>query len=260
MKLLIGNTGLIGSTLKEKIKFDLEFNSSNMNKFESSVVDSCDLYLACLPATKWIVNKNILKDLNNINQIINQLSTKKYNNIYLFSTIDIYSFCDLQANEDNHPIIKNLNYGINRFLFERMVDELLKYNNLKIFRLPALFNKNIKKNILFDLLNNNNIDKININSYFQWYNLDNLATDIYKYNNEYKTEKIFNLFPEPLSTEEIVKFFPYFKNKFKFSDNKIIYDYKTKYNKNGYIKLKEQVLSEIETFINETRDKSISMG
>ena len=33
MKILIGNTGLVGTTLKETIKFDYEFNSKNLNEF-----------------------------------------------------------------------------------------------------------------------------------------------------------------------------------------------------------------------------------
>jgi hypothetical protein len=32
MKLLVGNTGLIGTTLKDNIKFDYEFNSKNLEE------------------------------------------------------------------------------------------------------------------------------------------------------------------------------------------------------------------------------------
>ena len=33
MKILIGSTGLVGTTLKETIDFDYEFNSKNIDEF-----------------------------------------------------------------------------------------------------------------------------------------------------------------------------------------------------------------------------------
>jgi len=59
MKILVGNTGLVGQTLKEYQKFDIEFNSKNINDFEKLVPDNCEIWLSCLPATKWMVNKNL---------------------------------------------------------------------------------------------------------------------------------------------------------------------------------------------------------
>ena len=129
-----------------------------------------------------------------------------------------------------------------------------------MFRLPALFNKNIKKNILFDLINNNQIEKININSKFQWYNLDNLADDIEKYSLNHNEEKIFNLFTEPLETKYIIELFPKHIDKIKNFGKRIEYDFTTKYDKNKYIKNKETVLSEIEKFINETSSQPFSLG
>jgi hypothetical protein len=42
--------------------------------------------------------------------------------------------------------------------------------------LPALFGKHIKKNIIYDLLNENEIHNINYNSLYQWYNLSGIVT------------------------------------------------------------------------------------
>jgi len=50
MKILIGNTGLVGQTLKESINFDFEYNSKSIHSY--SPPDGCDLYLSCLPSTK----------------------------------------------------------------------------------------------------------------------------------------------------------------------------------------------------------------
>ena len=74
MKILIGNTGLIGTTLKKSISFDFEFNSKNISEY--NVPDDCDLYLSCLPATKWLVNKDPYTDLKNAQAIIDIINLK----------------------------------------------------------------------------------------------------------------------------------------------------------------------------------------
>ena len=251
MKILVGYTGLLGKTLCEHINFDLKFNSKNIESFNNLVSGSDnELYLTCLPATKWMVKKDTEKDINNIFNIFNILKTKNYKKIFLFSTIDVYNDSPIHSDENYHPNISKLNYGNNRRLFELMVKEYLKFDDLKIFRLPSLFSKNIKKNILFDLLTNNNIEQINSNSSYQWYNLDNLYKDIYEYSSKYPEEVEFNLFPEPIETEVLLSFFENSKHKVNYGD-KIIYDFKTKFTENGYIMNKEQILKEIKNFINE---------
>jgi nucleoside-diphosphate-sugar epimerase len=252
MKILVGNTGLIGTTLTETMKFDLMFNSKNINKFNKLVdEDGYELYLSCLPATKWMVNKNLPSDLDNIQNIINILRKQKYSKIVLFSTIDVYNDSPLDVNEDYKPNFGNLSYGNNRYLFELMVKECLEFDDLKVFRLPALFNRHIKKNVLFDLINNNNVDQINSNSMFQWYNLDNLYNDIIKYSSEFPHETTFNLFTEPVETIDIVSLFENAKDLVKHNNIKISYDYTTKYHNSGYIKTKDEVLIEIKKFIDE---------
>lgn len=252
MKIIIGNTGLVGTTLCESINFDLKFNSSNLENFPNIVEDGSELYLTCLPATKWMVNKNVTGDFDNLINILNVIKQKKYSKVILISTIDVYNNSPLKSNEDNLPLIQSLNYGNNRYLFEVLCKDYLITDEFKIFRLPALFNRHIKKNVLFDLINNNNVEQINSNSMFQWYNLNNLSNDIIRYINEFPEENTFNLFPEPIDSLEIVNLFPHLQNKVSFSENKITYDFTTKFSNNGYISTKEDILTEIKEFINET--------
>lgn len=251
MKIIVGNTGLVGTTLCESIDFDLKFNSKNFNTFQSIVEDGCELYLSCLSATKWMVNKNVTGDFENMVNILNIIKTKKYSKVILISTIDVYNNQILKSNENTIPKLDSLNYGNNRYIFEILCKEFLNTEDLKIFRLPALFNKHIKKNILFDLINNNNIELINSNSCFQWYNLNNLSNDITKFSKKHPNETIFNLFPEPIESSEIIKMFPNFIDKVGFSENKIIYDFTTKFSENGYLSTKEEILTQIQEFINE---------
>ena len=124
MKILIGNTGLIGQTLMDNIHFDLKFNSKNVHEFEKYVVDGAELYLSCLPATKWKVNQDVKGDMKNIHNIFEIIKSTKYSKVVLISTIDVYVDSLEGSDEDVSPITKTLNYGSNRYIFEMMVNEL----------------------------------------------------------------------------------------------------------------------------------------
>ena len=254
MKLLIGDTGLVGQTIKKFKTFDVEFNSKNLYTFEYLAKDGDELFLTCLPATKWLVNQNLTKDINNIYSIIDTINKFHYSKITLISTIDVYNDSPLSVNENYSPNISKLSYGNNRYLFELMVREMVKCDDLKIFRLPALFNSLIKKNVLYDLIHNNNVDQINQNSYYQWYNLDNLYNDIKIYSKKYPDETVFNLFTEPIYTADIVELFPQYVDKVKVG-SKVTYNYRTKFRFSNYISSKNEVLNEIKQFINEFSTK-----
>jgi len=249
MKVLVGSTGLVGSTLKDTIKFDYEFNSKNIHTFIDEVPDGCELWLSCLPATKWLVNQNLKQDMENIIKILTILKYKTYSRVILISTIDVYNESPMLCDEDYKPNVGGLSYGNNRLMFEYLIDKFLTKEDYKIYRLPALFNKKIKKNILFDLMNDNNVESINRNSYFQWYNLDNLHKFILDTVETNRT--VFNVFTEPLRSLEIVNLFPQHKDKIKYMEGGVTYDYKTKYSQTGYIQSADEVLKEIKNLVNE---------
>ena len=248
MKLIVGNTGLVGQTIQKFESFDYAFNSKNIDTFKDIAQDGDELFLTCLPATKWLVNQNLSADIDNIHKILNTIQGTHYSKITLISTIDVYCDSPLYCNETYAPNIRNLSYGNNRYLFELLVKHFVKYDSLKIFRLPALYNNLIKKNVLFDLINNNNVEQINQNSMYQWYNLDRLHNDIEFYSEEYPDEMIYNLFTEPIHTSEIVELFPEHMDKVQ-NGNKIVYNYLTKFG--SYIENKSSVLRDIKKFINE---------
>ena len=86
-------------------------------------------------------------------------------------------------------------------MFEKYVIDTFKNNH--ILRLPALFGDGLKKNVLYDLLNNNQVHKISVNTWFQWYNVNDIYKDInYVIENDIK---IINLFSEPVETMKILK-------------------------------------------------------
>jgi hypothetical protein len=202
-----------------------------------------------------MVNKNIKEDVININEIINILSGIHFKQIILISTIDVYCDTPIYSDEDDLMIVKDLSYGGNRYYFELLVKNMLLTDDLKIFRLPALFNKHIKKNVIYDLMNGNNIEQINVNSKYQWYNLDKLSSDIKFYTLVYPDSTTFNLFTEPIDTKKIVELFPEYIDKVVSLPNKIEYNYLTNYNPKGYIATSDEILEEIKKFIYETISK-----
>tara|TARA_B100000963_G_C22602313_1_gene660842 strand:- start:412 stop:1167 length:756 start_codon:yes stop_codon:yes gene_type:complete len=250
MNILVGNTGFVGKNLKEKITFDYEFNSSNIEKLKECKPYS-NIYLSCLPATKWKVNQNLYQDIKNINKLIEFLKDNKYNNVYLISTIDVYSDSPLEVDEDYKPNFSSINYGSNRLFFEYYLKEVIDFKNFKIFRLPALYGKYLKKNVIFDLINNNQLEKINLNSYYQWYDLNDLANHIKQFSSF--DGEVFNLFTEPIHTYELVNtFFP--DKKIGYFGNTIKYNFKTKYSNNNYLYDHEESLNKIRSFLNEIRN------
>jgi len=248
MKVLVGSTGLVGSALQEQTAFDRTYSSSHFHQIltESWPIDH--LVLSCLPATKWRVNQDPLSDLTNVFSIVDILSSICADHVTLVSTIDVYGHDCAFMDETVTPPLGKPSYGANRLLFEGLVKERLWCNSLQIVRLPALFHRFIKKNILFDLINNHEVEKINANSCYQWYPLSNLWRDL----RECPAHGTTNLFPAPIETEVLMdKFFPSVQ---KTMGERIEYNHFTIHTKSGYWPPKQKDnLALIGDFINEAR-------
>lgn len=252
MKLLIGDTGLVGKNLLQQKQFDYTYNSSNIKNLEVHARHGDELYLSCLPAAKWMVSQNLKQDLLNIQDIVNHIRKLGYSKIVLISTIDVYNDSPAGVNEDYSPNIAKLSYGANRYLFELMIREMVRYDVLQIFRLPALYGPYLKKNVVYDLLNKNNPDQINANSAYQWYNLNDLSEHIDVCNRRHPGETIFNLFPEPIETQEIINLFPGVNPQHR---GRMEYNYKTKFTRTGYLYDRQTSLTSLQNYINEASCK-----
>lgn len=230
MNALIGYTGFVGSNLltniNNKNNIDL-YNSKNITKIRKKKYHQ--IICAGLPAAKWIVNKNAKRDNRNLKKLINNLNSIQCDFFILISTIDVYSSKET--------------YGKNRKLLENFIKN--KFKNFLIIRLPALFGKGIKKNIIFDLLNENNLDKINLNDSFQWFDLSSLYKIINNIKKNKVKNKIIELYSKPISNKLIVKLFPNIKIK-KISQKPIYYNYKPK---EGFYKNKKYILDKLTKFI-----------
>lgn len=227
---IIGYTGLIGNNLSEQIsksKFDIDyFNSKNIHKINQKIKYDL-IFCAALPAEKWLANKHSKKDLINTKRLIKNLKKINSNLFILISTIDV---------NFKHT------YGRNRLMLEKFISKSFKKKI--IVRLPGVFGYGLKKNVIYDLLNNNNLKNIYLNDEYQWYDLTLLFDDILKLINKKKTG-VFEFYSEPLKNLLLLKFFKKIKN-LRYRKKPIIYNFKPA---NGYHMSKPNILKRIKKFV-----------
>lgn len=195
---LIGYTGFVGSNLATQHTFDDLYNSSNIQDIEGKEYDL--IVSAGARAEKWRINQEPEKDLAEIMGLINHLKRVKTKKFVLISTVDVYKIP--VGVDENTPIdTEGLHpYGKNRYVLEQFVRDA--YDGL-IVRLPGLFGPGIKKNVIYDLMHDNNVDRIHHAGSFQYYNLEYIWKDIcVALDNNLK---LVNLATEPVRTDEIAK-------------------------------------------------------
>lgn len=200
---LIGYSGFVGGNLLRSESFELTINRANLETLRGARLER--VVCAAAPAAKWMANQNPQEDLDNVLRLQDVLATVQAGTFILISTIDVYP-CSAGADESydcsQHP---NHAYGANRLQLERFVHQT--FPNAHIVRLPALFGAQLKKNILYDLLHDHRLERINPDSRFQWYPLARLPEDI---RTVVKCRlPLVNLFTEPLENRRILRaFFP----------------------------------------------------
>ena len=98
--------------------------------------------------------------------------------VVLISTVDV--FRNPWLADENTPVdMEGLSaYGLNRRRLELFVQE--RFENVLIVRLPGLVGRGLKKNILFDFHNDNEVLKIDSRGVFQFYPVQRLWDDIRK--------------------------------------------------------------------------------
>jgi nucleoside-diphosphate-sugar epimerase len=196
---LIGYTGFVGSTLLKSLSFDVCINRANLGALQDAEFDI--VYCAGLPAEKWKANLAPEDDARNVATLMQALATVKARKFVLISTVDVYGQ-PIGCDEDDTVAMGTHAYGKHRLEFEHFIQQ--RFARPLILRLPALFGHGLKKNILFDLLNNNQVERINPDSKFQWYPIAQLAADIDLLLRQ-DVAGTLNLCPEPLPTAELVR-------------------------------------------------------
>lgn len=149
VKILVGNTGFVGSNIYRNGDFDAGFDHTNIK--ESYGLNPELLVYAGLPAAKYLANQNPEADLAVVMDAFNNIKQINPKRLVLISSVDVYKD---SFGKDEDAVMDETNmeaYGLNRLKFEQMVREFKP--DALIVRLPALFGANLKKNFVYDLLN-----------------------------------------------------------------------------------------------------------
>ncbi|MCK3658818.1 pyridine nucleotide transhydrogenase [Pasteurellaceae bacterium Pebbles2] len=244
---LIGYTGFVGQTLLKQTKFEHLFRSTNIGELDHQSFDT--VVCSAAPAKKWIANKEPEQDLANINQLIDHLKTIKCKLFILISTVDVFKK-PIDVDEKTKIDKENLHpYGLHRYYLEEFVAS--HFENYLIVRLPGLVGPGLQKNVIFDFLNNNNLNMIDSRGTFQFYPMVNLWSDIQiALKNQLK---LVHLTTEQISVQEIAEQGFNFNFEQKLDNPVASYNMKSCYDllfngNNGYQYSKKEVLLAIRAF------------
>ena len=170
---LIGHTGFVGSNLLHNGDFSATFNSSTISDLRGKHFH--EIWCAGVKAVKWWANQNPKEDWRNIQLLLDTLKTVTCDRFILISTVDIFQN-PLGKNETMLPDEEGLHpYGLHRLKIEKTIKEFFPHHT--IVRLPGLFGKGLKKNIIYDFLHDNQLEKIHSDAQFQFYDLSTIYKD-----------------------------------------------------------------------------------
>ena len=244
---LVGFTGFVGGNLLRQRRFDDLYNSRNIESIAGKEYEL--LVCAGAPAEKWKANRDPETDHANIQRLLTSLQQVRARHVVVVSTVDVYP-APVGVDEDT-LIDRNAchAYGKHRLMLE---EALAHQFQTTIVRLPGLFGKGLKKNIIFDPLHDNLVQQVHCESVFQFYDLEHLWTDV-------ETARrggvsLVNFATEPTSVGEVAAagFGRVFANRPESPPAR--YDFKSRHaslfgGHSGYLYNKQQVLSGIAAFV-----------
>jgi nucleoside-diphosphate-sugar epimerase len=196
---LIGFTGYVGTTLARQRPFDDLFRSTNIADIRGRNYDL--VVCSGAPAQKWIANREPEADRKNIEALIGHLDTIECNHFVLISTVDVFMHA-VGINERSSVEESGLHpYGTHRRMLEKFVEA--RFLNHLIVRLAGLVGPGLRKNVIYDFLNNNNLHAIESRGVYQFYPMVNLWDDLTTAMRQ--GLKLAHLTAEPISVAEVAR-------------------------------------------------------
>jgi dTDP-4-dehydrorhamnose reductase len=173
---LIGYSGFVGSTLLRQTRFDALYRSTNIAESAGKEFDL--VVCAGAPAQKWMANREPEVDRQRIDSLVGALRNIRCSMFVLISTVDVF-VSPVAVDEDTLPAEPGLTaYGLNRLRLEKFVAS--RFPDHLIVRLPGLVGPGLRKNVVYDLHNDNRLDAVDSRGVFQFYPMVNLWYDIKK--------------------------------------------------------------------------------
>jgi nucleoside-diphosphate-sugar epimerase len=171
---LVGHTGFVGTTLARQAEFSAVFRSGNIGEIAGRHFDC--IVCSAAPAQKWIANHDPEADRKNIDGLIAHLKTVTCDIFILISTVDVFG---MPVGVDESTPVDHCGlhaYGLHRRLLEVFVET--HFASHMVVRLPGLVGPGLRKNVIYDFLNDNNLQAIDSRGSFQFYPMANLWSDI----------------------------------------------------------------------------------
>lgn len=171
---LIGSSGFVGGNLLRQRPFEALYRSTNIAEIAGRSFGT--VVCAGAPAEKWKANREPDRDRESLGRLREALDRVEAEQLILISTVDVFG-SPIEVDEDSEVATEGLHpYGLHRYELEQFVRG--RFPNALIVRLPGLFGTGLKKNIVYDFLHGNAVDRIHSESRFQFYGLDRLWADI----------------------------------------------------------------------------------
>jgi nucleoside-diphosphate-sugar epimerase len=250
---LIGYTGFVGSNLLRQHAFDACFNSANIEQIAGRGFDL--VVCAGARAEKWKANADPERDLDGIERLTSALEQVNARKVVLISTVDVFVNPVDVDEESPTPTAGLTAYGRHRRRLEQIVAGRF---DAVIVRLVGLYGPGLKKNVIYDLLHDNNVSAIDSRGVFQYYDIGRLWRDIeVALDNELS---LVHLPTEPVSVADVARvgFGIDFANEV--SPAPARYDIHTRYaplfgGSNPYVETKTDALARIARFVSAERGR-----
>jgi nucleoside-diphosphate-sugar epimerase len=171
---LIGRSGFVGGNLLAKRDYDATYRSTDIDSIRGRTFEH--LVCAGIQAMKWWANLHPEEDLAGIERLLGPLADCRAERFTLVSTIDVYP-APRGVDEDSAiEAAGHHAYGLHRLQAEERIRAI--FPRVLVLRLPGLFGPGLKKNVIFDLMHDNHLEKVHPGGVFQYYDLRRLADDI----------------------------------------------------------------------------------
>ncbi|MBL8357175.1 MAG: pyridine nucleotide transhydrogenase, partial [Delftia acidovorans] len=128
------------------------------------------------PAQKWLANRDPQADRASIERLMRSLESMACEQFVLISTVDVFA-APVGVDERTRADEEGLHaYGAHRLMLERFAAR--RFPRCMVVRLPGLVGPGLRKNVIYDLRNDNNVAQIDSRGVFQFYPMVNLWRDI----------------------------------------------------------------------------------
>lgn len=195
---LIGYTGFVGSNLAAQRTYDHLYNSKNIAEIAGRQLGT--VVMSAAKAEKWRANLDPAADDAHIAELTAHLGSFSCERLVLISTIDVYA-TPIGVDETTPIEVEGLHtYGRNRYLLEEAARSI---HPTTVLRLPGLFGPGLKKNVIFDFLTDNAVEKIHSGGSFQYYDLAHITADLDRAVASGAT--LTNIVSEPLVTHDLAR-------------------------------------------------------